>query len=115
MRVVGDIICNRGDLRFHRGKAPELEVETSDVLGNADGNALLAIRPDRHAVGFGQRAVVLDDSLQRFPGQVEPVEFGIAVLKRGDETQRLRFVVNTTVIYETGLHRPLADMAEGAR
>lgn len=73
---------------------------------------MLAIRPDRGAVAFGQWAVVLDDSLQRFPGQVEPVEFGIAVLQRGDDTQRLRIVVEAAMVFQTGIERPLASMAE---
>src|SRR5665647_2402213 len=51
------------------------------------------IAPDGFAVAIGQRAVVLDQAFERFPGQVEAVEAGIAALQIGDDAQRLGVVV----------------------
>ena len=38
---------------------------------------------ERAATG-DQRAVVLDDALQRLPGEIEPIEIGVAALELGD-------------------------------
>ena len=112
MGVVGDIVGDRSDLGLHRGKAPEFEVEAFDVIGNADRDALPAIRPDRRAAPLGQRPVVLDDALQQFPGQVEALEFGIAMLQRGHNAQRLRIVVEAAMVLQAGIERALPGMAE---
>src|SRR3954467_5250851 len=66
----------------------------------------------RRAAPFGQRAVVLDDALQRLPGQVEAVEIRIAVLQRRDDAQRLGVVVEAAMVPEAGIERPLPGMAE---
>ena len=76
------------------------------------GNAVPAIAPDRGAAAFGERPVVLDDALQRFPGQVEPVEFRIAMLQRRDDAQALRVMVESAMRFEARIQRPLAGMAE---
>jgi hypothetical protein len=55
---------------------------------------------------------VLDDSFQRFPGQIEAVEFGVAVLERGDHAQGLRIVIEAAMGLQTIIQRPLAGMAE---
>ena len=54
---------------------------------------MLAITPNWGSVSLRQRAVVLDDTFQRFPGQVEAVKIGVAMLQRGDDAQGLRIVV----------------------
>ena len=73
---------------------------------------MLAVAADRRAGSLGQRAVVLDDAFQRFPGQVEPVEFGVAMLQRGHDAQGLRVVVEAAMGLQAGIQRPLAGMAE---
>jgi len=75
-------------------------------------NAAVAIPPDRRPAAVGQRAVVLDDALQRFPGQIEPVEFGIAMLQRGDDAQGLGVVIEPAMGLQAGIQRPLAGVAE---
>ena len=61
---------------------------------------------------LGQRTVVLDDPLERFPGQVEAVEFGIAMFQRRQDVQRLRIVVKAAIGFQALVQRPLAGMAE---
>ena len=60
----------------------------------------------------GERAVVLDQAFERFPGQVEPVEIGIAPLQRRHDVQRLRVVVEAAEAGEAAVERALAGMAE---
>ncbi len=64
------------------------------------------------AGAVGERAVVLDQPFQRLPGQVEPVEIGVAPLQRGDHVQRLRVVVEAAEAGEALVERALAGMAE---
>lgn len=73
---------------------------------------MLAITPDRRTAAIGQRAVVLDDALQRFPGQVESVEFGITVFQRRNDAERLGVVVEAAKIRQAGVQRPLAGVPE---
>jgi len=73
---------------------------------------VLAVTPDRGAVTRSQRAVVLDDTLQRFPGQIEPVEIGITMFQRGDDAQRLCVVIEPAMGLQTGVQRPLAGVTE---
>ena len=64
------------------------------------------------AGAVGQRAVVLDQPLQRFPGQVEAVEIGVAALQRRDDMKRLRVVVEAAEIGEALVERALAGVTE---
>ena len=111
--IVGDVVGNGGDLRLRAGEAPELEI------------LMLLIKPDRPAEcrardsgrsGVPSRAcertVVLDQAFERLPGQVEAVEAGIAPLERGDDTQRLRVVIEAANVGEAAIERALAGMAE---
>src|SRR5258708_6746619 len=82
------------------------------VVRYAYGNAVVAVASDRGAAWYGQRAIVLDDALQRFPGQVEPVEFGIAMFQRCDDAQALRVMVEPAMGFQTGIQRALAGVAE---
>ena len=60
----------------------------------------------------GQRAVVLDQPLERLPAQVEPVEFGIAPLEPRHHAQRLRVVVEAAPGAHALVESVLAGMAE---
>ena len=71
-----------------------------------------AIAANRRPVAIGERTVVLDHAFQRLPGEVEPVEGGIAALQRGDDAQRLRVVVEAAEGGEALVERALAGMAE---
>src|SRR4051812_42577594 len=75
-------------------------------------NAALAIAPDRHSRTIGERAVVFDQSLERFPAQIESVEGGIAALKRRHRAQRLRIVVEAAERGQATVQRALAGVPE---
>ncbi|MGY2936177.1 hypothetical protein ACVWZ6_005779 [Bradyrhizobium sp. GM6.1] len=110
--IIGDVVRDRGDLCLQRGETPQFEIIDLDVVGDADGNAALAITPGRRTAAIGQRAVVLDDALQRFPGQVEPVEFGIALFQGRNDAERLGVVIEAAKILQAGVQRPLAGVPE---
>ena len=59
-----------------------------------------------------QRTVMLDQALERLPGEVEPIEAGIFPLKLGDHAQGLGVVVETALLRHGAVERPLAGMAE---
>ena len=61
---------------------------------------------------LGQWTVVLDDALERFPGQVQPVELGITMLQRGHDPQRLGVMIEAAMGLEAFVERPLAGVAE---
>ena len=55
---------------------------------------------------------MLDQTFQRLPGQIEPVEVRIAPLQIGDDAQRLRVVVEAAVDRQAVVERALAGVAE---
>ena len=112
VRIIGDVVGDRGDLGLQRGKAPQFEVVEPDVVGDSDRHAAIAIPPDRRPAPVGQRAVVLDDAFQRFPGQVEPVEFGIAMFERGQHAQRLGVVIESAMGLQAGIERAFPGVPE---
>ena len=59
-----------------------------------------------------QRTVVLDQALERLPGEVEPIEAGVFPLKLGDHAQGLGVVVETALLRSGAVERPLPGMAE---
>ena len=60
-----------------------------------------------------ERAVVLDRAFERLPGQVEPVELGVALLEPGQDAQGLGVVVESRRSgFISALQRLLAGMAE---
>ena len=65
------------------------------------------------AIGRHQRAVVLDETLEHFPGQIEPIEIGITTLKLRDDAQGLSVVIEATIGQQHLMQRILARMAEG--
>ena len=109
MRVVGDVVGDRRALRLETGIFVEPEVEQlGKVADRLRHRALEAL-----AAGVGERAVVLDEALQRLPGEVQPVELGIAALQPGDDAQRLGVVVEAAPLRHLLVQRILAGMAEG--
>jgi hypothetical protein len=106
--VVGDVVRQRRDLRLRRRVLVQVERE--------DGVDLRHPERQPAAVGAGrrqQRAVMLGDALQRLPGQVQPVEGGVAPLQHGHDPQGLRVVVEAAIIGHAGRKRVLAGVAEG--
>src|SRR5579872_1796972 len=55
---------------------------------------------------------MLDDSFQGLPGQIETIEWGIAMFERGDHAQGLRVVVETAITTQASIQRPLARVTE---
>ena len=82
MGVVGDVVGNGGGLRLRAGVAPERDVQRLRQLLDHGRDAADPIAPDRRTVSAGERTVVLEQPFERFPGQVETVEFRIAPLQR---------------------------------
>ncbi len=110
--VVGDVVGDRSGLRFRARPAGELEVLAAGRIGG-DGR--------RHRTGAGlgagpragQGAVVLGHPFQALPGQVDPVELGIAALQLRQDAKSLLVVVEAGEIGHGGGERVLAGMAEG--
>ena len=73
---------------------------------------MIAIAAEWRTAAIGQRAVVLDQALQRFPGQIQAVEIRVAALQRGDDAQGLGIVIETAERGEAGIKRALASVAE---
>ena len=66
----------------------------------------------RLAAGDQQGTVMLDEPFQRLPGQVQPVECGIAALELGHNAQALRVMVEAAKAMHRLVERLLAGMAE---
>jgi hypothetical protein len=97
---IGDIVGERGELRFEAWPRRELQRP-----------ARVEAR-DRRCMRRLQRAVVLDETLQRFPGEIEPVEFRVAMLKPGHEAQPMRVVIEAADRRRRRAQRLFARMAE---
>ena len=110
--VIGDIVGEGGGLRLQRSVAPQLQIEFFVETRRYRREYRFRGMARPGPVPPGQRTVMLDDALQRFPGQVQPVELGIAVLQRRHHPQRLRVVVEAAMVREAFVQRPLAGMAE---
>ncbi len=112
MGVVGDVVGERGHLRFRAGKGPQLQILDLRVSENRRRHAALGVAADRATCAVGERAIVLDQALQRLPGQIEPVEGGIAALQFCDDAQALRVVIEAAELAQGFVERALAGMAE---
>ena len=110
--VVGDVVGDGAALRLDARIAPQLEVVAARIVGDGARQAAGGIARGRMAGAVGQRAVVLDQPLQRLPGQVEAVEIGVVALQRRDDMKRLRVVVEAAEIGEASVERALAGVAE---
>ncbi len=100
VRVVGDIVGKCRDLRLGAGKRVEFEIVAGDVFG------------DRRRQRRKQRPVVLDDTFEAFPGQVQAVEADMPAFELRQNAQRLRVVVEPAIGRHGGVQRLLARMAE---
>ena len=112
MGVVGDVVGDRGRLPFRRRVGRERNIEELGMAADGDGHAGLAIAPDRSAALVRDRSVVLDQAFERFPGQIEPVELGVAALEPSDHAQSLDVVIEPAVGRKAGVERGLAGMPE---
>ena len=104
--VVGDVVGERGDLRLGPGKVSSSSGwrrSYSAIAGGTVGSI---------AGGPEQRAVVLDDAFQRLPGQVEPVELGVAAFRAGSRCAGSARCVEAAERRHRRVQRLLAGMAE---
>ena len=106
MIVVGDVVGERGDLSLDRRISAKLEILPRDIGKDRLGHRLRGVRPK-------QRPVMLDQPLERFKGQVQPVEARIFPLELGDHAQRLGVMVEAALPRHGGIEGALAGMAEG--
>ena len=113
MGVVGDIVGDGGDLRLHAREAPQLQVLHPGILQDRLGNAPRAVALERRSVPGRERTVMLDEALERFPGQIEPVERRIVALQSGDHAQGLCVVIEPAEDGEAFVESALSRMAEG--
>ena len=104
--------ANGGDLRLDAGEAPQLQILQPDIVADRLGHAVRAIAAERRAVPVGERAVVLDQAFERFPGQVEAVEGRVAALQRRHHPQGLGVVIEAAEGAQAIVERALAGMAE---
>src|SRR5215510_12325795 len=106
--VIGDVIGERRGLRLDRGEGRKLEVLPCAVFADrlGHGAAFKRVRP-------GQRTVMLDQTFERLPGEVEAVEARIFLFQQGDHAQRLGIVVEAARVFERRIERAFAGMAEG--
>ena len=106
--VIGDVVGNGGSLRFGAGLAPQHEVVGGSKLVNRGGK----VSPEGISVAVGQRAIVLDDTFQGFPSEIETIKLRITSFDPCDDTQCLGVVIEPTKRLQTAIERALAGMAE---
>ncbi len=98
--VVGDIVGQRRHLRLGARPGRELEIVARHVIGQ------------RRRQLAAHRAVMFRDPFERLPGEVEPVERGIAPLELGQHAQRLVVVAKAAEPLHHLVQRLFAGMAE---
>ena len=105
MIVVGDVVGERRKLCFDRGVSVEREILPCAIIDDRGRDGWVPLAQQ-------QRTVVLDQALERLPGEVEPIEAGVFPLKLGDHAQGLGIVVETALLRRGAVERPLPGMAE---
>src|SRR5204863_8209605 len=66
----------------------------------------------RIAGAVGERTVVLHQTFERFPGEIETVVSRIAALERGHDAERLGVVIEAAKVREALIQRAFAGVAE---
>jgi hypothetical protein len=94
------------------GVLGETEALQAIVGEDRGGNAPGAPAFQRPPLRVDQRAIVLDQPLERLLGQVEAVEIGVAALEFGHQAQAVAVVVETAMRSHAGVERVLAGVAE---
>ena len=112
MGVISDVVGHRGDLRFNAGETPELQFLRAAIIEDGRRNAVTPIALKRRAGAVGERTIVLDQALERFPGQVQAVECWIAPLQHRHHAQRLGIVIEAAECRQAGIERAFSGMAE---
>ncbi len=112
VRVIGDVVGDRRRLRLEAGEFGQREALAPVIGPDRLGHAALAVALERAALGVHERAVVLDEPLDRLLRQIEAVEIGVAALELGDEAQAVAVVVEAAVGRHASVEGVFAGMAE---
>ncbi|MDF2799961.1 MAG: hypothetical protein K0R85_2705 [Devosia sp.] len=94
--VVGNVVSDGRRLGFERGEGGQAQIGAGRQIIEASGQALKRIFAKGGAIGIDEGAVVLEDALKGFPGEIEPVMLSIAVFEASDDAQGLDVVVEPT-------------------
>ncbi len=76
------------------------------------GTPCLCIAANRDAFAIDEWPIVLDQTFERFPAQIEAVECRVATLKISHDTQGLRIVIEAAKVGETFIECTFAGMSE---
>src|SRR5665213_3547847 len=112
VRVIGNIVGQSRHLGFRTGLRPQIQLLNFVVGQNRLRHAAFAVMRDGTAVAIDERAVVLDQTFERFPGEVETVIGRVAALQIGDDAQRLSIVVEAAEPAQGCVECALAGVTE---
>ena len=98
--IVSNVIGQRRHLRLHTRVGVEFQIMQGDVFGQRIGHR------------FRDRAIVLGNALQTFPGQVQTIKHGVFRLQSRDQPDGLRVVIEAAKWRHCGVKRILARMSE---
>ncbi len=102
MREIGDIVREARDLRFR--VRPAVEFEALPCFDAPHGLSDRVVARDR--------TIVFGKALERFPGEVQPVEVQILPFERRDDADRLRVMVEAAEAAHGLIERPFARVPE---
>ncbi len=107
MVVVRDVVGKRRSLRLRRGPGVERQILARVAFEDRCRHGAPGSR-----ARSDKRAVVLDHALERLPGEIESVEFGVTMLEQGQDAQGLGVVIESAIRRHGGVERILAGVSE---
>ena len=113
VRVVSDVIGDRRRLCLARREGRQHQIVRFGIVDDCSRQARLAIGAERMALRVDQRAIVLHDAFQRFPGEIEAIEIGVTVLKFRDDAQGMGIVVEAADVLRYRIQRILSRVPKG--
>ena len=105
--VVRDVVGQGGDLGFRAGELVGLKV--GKVVEVAEGGGQAA----DWCVRAGDGAIVLYETLQHFPAEVQAIKIGVAHFQLGDDSQGLGVMVEALIVFHALVELVFPGMAEG--
>ena len=106
MIVVGNVIGQGRNLRLSRSIAFQLQILLLSIFHN---RARQIIQP---APRKDHRSIVLHNTFEHFPRQVQPIKFSITMLKLGQNPQSLGIVIKPTKVAHAPIKRFFPRMAK---
>ena len=104
--MIGDIVGKRRHLCLHAWPGMKREIVLGSVFTQCPGQFARL-----HAIA-DKRPVMLGDTLQSLPGQVQSVEFGVSRLQRRDYSDGLPIMVKTAIGRHHVIERFFASVTE---